>query len=223
MTDMWRTDWVKKKEKVAAQLANGQCGGSYGDAALILCSCLSALAAEVWPGHHIDRNRFVELLEKRAPPQLGSARVSIPLLVDDLRSQQRAAEASKIESKFLRQFSAGQILRGDEVDEDEHAILAECGSITRKYMRGFSYANLLYREVRSAYTHEGKTGDAAKSWPQTGLATHVSYVNCGIPSHRLIHFHFEWIAALTEGAAKAVDRMTPLPPFQPPTRWWPEG
>ena len=49
MADMWRSDWVKKKGDVAAQLASHQCGGAYGDAAVILCSCLSALAAEVWP------------------------------------------------------------------------------------------------------------------------------------------------------------------------------
>jgi hypothetical protein len=220
---MWRTDWVRKRGSVATQLANGHCGGSYGDAALILCSCLSALAADAWPGDRIDRKRFVELLEKCAPPKLGSTRVSIPLLVDDLSRQQRSTEASRLETTFLQQFSTGRILLGDDVDKNENEIQAICGSISPKSLRTFSYANLLYREVRSPYTHEGKTGPASESWPMTGLPTHISYVNWSVPPYRRIHFHIEWISELVEGAAKAVDQMTPSPPLQPPQEWWLDG
>lgn len=126
---MWRTDWVKKKVRVAAQLANGDCGGLYGDAALILCSCLSALAAEVWPGKGMDRNRFVELLEKYCKPSFGSTRLSIPLLVGDLRRFNRP-EATLIDSKFLQQFNPRQVLRGEEVDRNENEIRAACGSLS---------------------------------------------------------------------------------------------
>ena len=223
MTAMWRTDWVRKKQKVAVQLAKGQCDGSYGDAALILCSCLSALAAEVWPGDHIDRKRFVELLAKFSLPQLLCTRMSIPLLVDALRSQQRVKEASQIEGKFMGQFPAGQILTGDDIDHNENEIRTACGSISGKDMREFSYANLLYKEIRSAYTHEGRTGDAAESWPQTGTPAYVSYVNSLVPPCRRIHFHIEWISALVEDAAEAVDRLTPIPPRQRPETWWLEG
>lgn len=226
MTAMWRTDWVRKKAKVAAQLASGQCGGSYGDAAVILCSCLSALAAEVWPGDHIDHVRFVELLEKYAPPRLRSARVSIPLLVDDLRSQQgsrRTAEADQIEWKFLQQFCSGRILIGDEVDKNGDEIRAACPGINLECIRRSSYANLLYRQVRCAYAHEGRIGPAAESSPQTVLTSHVSYFNSMIQPHRRIYFPVEWMSALAEGAAQAVDKMAPIPPVQPPKTWWLEG
>ena len=63
MSETWRTDWVTKKRDTALRLANGECGGSYGEAMLILCTILSALAAEVWPGTQIDKRRFVELLK----------------------------------------------------------------------------------------------------------------------------------------------------------------
>jgi hypothetical protein len=222
MTDKWRSDWVKKKGDVAAQLASRQCGGSYGDAAVILCSCLSALAAEVWPGTRIDQNRFVELLEKYTPPQLGSARVSIPLLVYDLR-RHHMPEATQIESMFLQQFNAGQILTGDQVDKNETDIRAAGHNISLKFIRRSSYANLLYREVRCSYTHEGKIGQAAESSPQTESATHVSYFNWSIPPHRRIHFPVDWMWALTKGAADAVDRVSPIPPLQHPQKWWLEG
>jgi hypothetical protein len=226
MAEMWRTEWVGKRAKVAIQLASGDCGGTYGDAALILCSCLSAVAADVWPGDRVDRNRFVELLERYAPSQLAATRVSVPLLVEDLRRQQKDAEASQLESKFLQQFSTETILIGNEVDKDENEIQAACGSVSSKCLRMFSYADLLYREVRSSYTHEGKTGHVAESWSMTALATHVSYVNWSIPPRRRIHFPIEWIAELARGAAEAVDQMMPVipsTPFQPPAKWWLEG
>ena len=59
----WRTDWVTEKKRIALCLANGECGGSYGEAVLILCAVLSALAADIWPGKGIDQMRFVELLK----------------------------------------------------------------------------------------------------------------------------------------------------------------
>ena len=223
---MWRSDWVRKRATVAAQLDTGGCGGSYGDAALILCSCVSAVAADVWPGDHIDRNRFVELLAQYAPPRLNAVRVSIPLLVDDLRRQRRTAEASQLESQFLERFPAGTILIGDEVDKNETEIQAACGSISSKCLRRFSYADLLYREVRSSYTHEGKTGHVAESWRMTASATNVSYVEWTIPPLRRIHFPIEWMSELAKGAAEAVDQMIPSissPQIERPRKWWLEG
>ncbi len=57
--ETWRTEWIQKKNEIALDLAAGQCGGSYGEAVIILCAALSALAADVWPGRGIDRVRFV--------------------------------------------------------------------------------------------------------------------------------------------------------------------
>ena len=209
VVDMWRTDWVRQRANVAAELARGHCGGSYGDAALILCSCISALAAEVWPGESIDRKRFVELLIQYTPAQLAATRVSVPLLVSDLRSL-HMPEATQIESDFLAQFNVGQVLTGDEVDRSEDEIRAACNAgLSYRYLRGLSYASLLYREVRCGYTHEGRPGPTAQSWAMTGHPTAcISYVNT-IGHSRSIHFHIDWIANLALTAAEAVDQLTP--------------
>jgi hypothetical protein len=153
-------------------------------------------------------------------------RVSIPLLVDYLRSQQRTAEASELESKFLERFPTGTILIGEDVDKNESEIQAACGNLSLKCLRRSSYADLLYREVRSSYTHEGKTGHVAESWSMTALATHVSYVNWSIPPLRRIHFPIEWMSELAKGAAEAVDQMIPSissPQIERPRKWWLEG
>jgi len=220
---MWRTDWVRKKQQIAEQLASGQCGGSYGEAVLILCSALSALAAEVWPGDRIDRKRFVELLKDHAPPLLAATRVSIPLLLKHLRRAGRA-ETSEIESAFLN-FPSGQILIGDQVDKTESEIhlVAACSSIGSSEMRECSYANLLYREVRSAYVHGYRPGTGSESWTLTDSAAPVSYVNRIDDPDRRIHFSINWISKLAIGAAQAVDQVAAMLPLPQPARWWLDG
>jgi len=62
-----RTKLTEKKNGILCNLEAGQCGGSYGEAVIILCAALSAVAADVWPGKGIDRVRFVQLLKDFAP------------------------------------------------------------------------------------------------------------------------------------------------------------
>ena len=222
MPETWRIDWIRIKSEFAARLAEGCCGGSYGDAALILCSCLSALAADVWPGERIDRKRFVELLTRYTPPRLVATRISLLLLVQHLRDL-HMPEAAQIDSAFLQHFPAGEVLIGDQVDKDESDILPACRSISISQIRKSSYADILYREVRSAYMHEGKPGDAAQGWAQTGHPTAgVSYVNT-IGQPRRIHFHIGWISELAQSAAEAVNQMAAPPPLAHPSIWWVDG
>ncbi len=52
--------WVQGRIALAERLNEGECGGSYGDAMLVLSALLSGRAADLWPGKGKDRRRFVE-------------------------------------------------------------------------------------------------------------------------------------------------------------------
>jgi hypothetical protein len=214
---------MTKKQQIALRLASGECGGSYGEAVLILCSALNALAAEVLPGEGIDRKRFVELLKEYAPPQLSATRISIPLLVGRLRTAGMNTESKRIEKAFLN-FCASRVLTGDKIDKTEEEILAVCNTVSSKDIRECSYANLLYREVRSSYAHEYRSGKRADPWPMTQESNaHVSYGNWVDDPDRHIHFHVGWISELAIRIAQAVDGMAAALPRTKPTRWWIEG
>jgi hypothetical protein len=108
-------------------------------------------------------------------------------------------------------------------------VLSICSDFTAKGIRKFSYACLLYEEVRSAYAHEYKPGAKADSWPMTmSEGQSVSYVNrllaAGVPeTGRLIHFHIAWLAKLAVDIARNIDTHRTTLPRQIPASWWIDG
>lgn len=219
----WRADWVSEKRAIALKLESGGCGGSYGEAMLILCAAVSALAAEVWPGKKIDRKRFVELLKDFAPATLVATQVSVPMLVWQLRQSGHVTESQNVRAAWLN-FSQTRVLTGKDVDQAESEILSLCGTISVKDIRECSYANLLYREIRSGYAHEYRPGNRADSWPMTqDLTAAVSYINRLGDLDRLVHFHVEWVAKLAVAIAQAIDREAASVPRIAPKKWWLEG
>jgi hypothetical protein len=221
--ELWRTEWMQKKNEIALNLASGQCGGSYGEAAIILCAALSALAANVWPGKRIDRVRFAQLLKDFAPNRFQVTRVSIPLLVEHLRTNKRTVESEAIQKAFL-DYDPWQILTGDDVDKSETESHVVCPTLSLKELREHSYANLLYEEIRSGYAHEYRPGQRADSWSMTQRedAT-ISYINWADRLDRHIHFHIRWISELAYAVAQAVDAAASDLPQNPPQRWWVSG
>ena len=216
---MWREKWVEGKCAIAKSLQSGGCGGGYGEAVLVLCAALSGLAAEVWPGDRIDRKRFVELLKDFGPKQFSSTNVSVPVLVKRL-SEAAKQEATVIKSQLLN-FSPSLVLTS-EIDKSESDILNVCGTLDSREIRRCSYANLLYEQVRSGYTHEYKPGGSAESLPLSQSESDVSYVNY-IDDHRRIHFPVDWISGVAKGAAEAVDKRSTSLPKQEPAPWWIDG
>jgi hypothetical protein len=229
MMDPWRTEWANNKKDIAYRLNSGECGGSYGDAVLILCAVLSGLAAEVWPGDGKDRKRFVELLKQFATPKLEATKISIPLLIASLSARGKASEVTAIQKAFPKN-SLGNVLIGDEVDKNEAEILVVCGdAVSLKELRNCSYANLLYREVRCGYVHEYKPGKKADSCSLTqkpGVrVSYVGWIDVNNPDRepdQHIHFALEWIADLATCIAGVVDDVSNLPFLDPP-QWWVEG
>ncbi len=218
----WRKEWAQKKSDIALKLAAGECGGSYGEAVIILCAVLSALSAEVWPGLGIDRVRFVELLKEFAPPDLNVTRISIPLLVAYLRTSDRRAKSEVIKKTFLNYYPS-RVLVGDEVDKSETEILSECSTLTAKALRKHSYANLLYGEIRSGYAHQYRPGERADSWSMTTGDAAISYINWIENPDRHIHLHVSWISKLTLTTAEAVDAAAASLPRTPLPPWWVAG
>jgi hypothetical protein len=221
--DAWRKDWTQEKQHIASRLASGECGGTYGEAVLILCSALSALAAEVWPGERIDRKRFVELLKEYAPPHLDTTQISIPLLIGYLRSLGKTLEMRQLEKVFLN-CDDSLVLTGDDVDKTENEILSVCNTISSIHIRECSYANLLYREVRSGYAHEYKPMERADSRPMTQRPeARISYGNWVDDPDRHIHFHINWLAELSIATAEEIDKIAGTIPHGIPTKWWIDG
>jgi hypothetical protein len=213
--------WAQRKNEIALKLGAGQCGGSYGDAVIIFCAVLSALAAEVWPGRGIDRVRFVELLKSFAPQCFDATRISIPLLVEYLRTNGRGVESEKIRRRFLNYYPT-RILTGDDVDKSETEILEVCQTLSLKELREHSYANLLYSEIRCPYAHEYRPGQRADSSSMTGRDAIVSYLNVDDPDQH-IHFHLRGTSELTLGVAQAVDAIADSLPRSTPQQWWVYG
>lgn len=221
--DTRRTEWVERKVGIARRLDGGKCGAGYAEAVMVLCAAISALAAEPWPGKNKDRARFVEILVQYSPHGLDVTRLSLPLLVGGLAQSQSKNEAVVLEDKFLR-FDRSRIVTGEEVDHSESEVLSLCPALTTRFLRQFSYASILYEEVRSACVHQYSTGERADPWSMTSqTGASISYVNWVNDPHRHIHFHLEWVARVAIEVASSIDLASPSVPSSDPNAWWIHG
>lgn len=224
--ETWRQHWVHEKCQVALRLSQGEAGGSYAEAAILVCAALSALAAELWKGVGIDRSRFIELLVRLGPQAHFCRTISVLLLVQHLRNDARELEAETLSHTFLVPNTA-RVITGPEVDNGEDDILNICPQLELKELRSFSYTSVLYGEIRSSYAHEYRPGEQADSWPMTMLPDQrVSYINRladDLKMKRLIHFHLEWLAHLPVELAMVVDGLAPTLPQTTPSIWWVQG
>src|SRR5215211_6782357 len=91
---------VRERVAVAKRLNEGECGGFYGDAILILSAILSGLAADLWPGKGKDRKRFVELWATHARPDLNPNLISVPLLREDIQKSRDTALVNKLSAIY---------------------------------------------------------------------------------------------------------------------------
>jgi hypothetical protein len=221
--DKWRSEWVKKKQNIANRLNSGELGGGYSEGIIILCAVINALSAECWPGKSIDQKRFVELLKEYARVTPETTKISVPLLIGALRSDCRETKANRIQKSFMN-FHSSLLLTGDEVDKTEDEILQVCGSLTLKEIRKYSYANILYQEVRCNYMHEYHSGKKADFWAMTSnQQAKISYGNWEGDPNRHIYYHFDWILELTSNLAIVGDSMTNRLPLSFPKTWWIDG
>ena len=220
-------EWVRRKLRLAEGLANGECGGGYDDAFLVLSSVMSAVAAALWPKkEHTDRMRFVELWARYAAPELHPNLISLPLLIQGLREKDNdaAEELRRLREEFL-EFAEeldDLVVTGGLVDVPENEVLA----VTRgaaSVVRQYSYGNLYYRYYRSGYVHEytvGSHGDAVRLSEVEGAVAYESWMD---PPHRRINFDVRWITDIARTVCTNVAADWRRRPLPLPEIWWING
>lgn len=224
MGNSWLKEWSDKKIDLASRLNSGECGGSYAEAVIILCSVLSGIAADVWPGRNIDRKRFVELLVKCTGASHCSQKVSVPLLVGAVRDRGDRQLAETLRRDLLP-ISETSVITGDDVDKTIDELKTAYPAIDVMTLKKNSYACLLYEEVRSGYVHEYKPGERSDSWAMGSVRQNssISYINRLDKPDRLIYFNVTWLAALVREVVDSLSKSDPLPTFSTYNSWWLEN
>ena len=197
MSESWLTGWTEQKIEIAQKLNKGESGGTYAEATIILCSVLSAMAADIWPGQFKDKNRFVELLIKYSDESLGAKIISVPLLIGALRDSEYKEE-SKLLSELYMPKCSSQLITGPDVDKDENEIASICPNIPIKLLRMNCYAHILYTEVRSSYVHQYLPGKRSDSWAMASQRRkiEISYVNRLDRADRQIYYNINWLVSV---------------------------
>jgi len=217
--------FVEQKIKTAQAIAAGCCDGTYAEGALILCSMISAMSAITWPDdkkhRNIDRKRFVELITRFPSPGIDPQKVSLPLFVQDEKACNSRIDISK-KSFHLT----------DDNDLNETDVVKSCPGLSLRKIRNYSYANLLYEQIRCGYMHLYMTDDKASELDPLNKGG-ISYVNRNKnnTTYRVIFFSLQWIASVAESVARGLDMersrqgKTPFDDlyFEFPSKWWLEG
>jgi hypothetical protein len=221
--------WVQERIELAKRLNEGECGGYYSDAMLILSAVLSGLAADLWPSKGKDRRRFVEAWSTLSSLRLNPNAISVPLLLDALEKEGNTDLVEKVRATRPGALAPWDslVVTGERVDQSEDELATLDPRLTSRVLRRFSYGNVFYEHVRSGYTHEYHTTESARSYPQTSEPAPVSYVNVlkrpVLRRSRPIHFDIAWVAEVVESVSASIvvtGRDRPLPD---PRIWWVEG
>jgi len=225
------TSFVRHKVAVSLRLAAGECGGSYGDAILIVSSAVSALAADLYPGTGIDRKRFAEVWNQYADPVLKPVRISVPLLAQCLHTSNDLTNLASLRNMrpnviYLAPVMVdSSVLDAEISDSTESDVRAACPTLAAKELRKFSYPNLFYSEIRSGFVHEGDTTSSGSSHPQPGGSgtADISYVNRIDAPYRRIHFSVKWLGRVAESIASGTATAIYQPRQPVPRVWWLDG
>jgi hypothetical protein len=222
-------NFVQRKVRVAEALNNGECGGSYGDACIIMGAAMSGIAAELWPGERIDRVRFVELWVRFGQDVPDACHISVPRLVDHLRQEDRLTEAETLERAHLPMYGPAHETRravlGREIDRPDHEFAALCPTLTLNELRRFSYPAVFYGEIRSGLVHEYRLKeDRATVLGMTDQHAAVSYSMIHDQDYRRdtrpIHFDLAWLTNLALEIATRAEPSVAKAPLPDPRVWW---
>jgi len=172
--------WLEARLQISEGLkALGE--GAEADAEILLCCVISALAAAMWPGDRIDRFRFVEFLVRFADPSHQVKRISVPLLVAQLRANKKTNEMVRLKDEFYpgrREL----VVTGEEIDQSEVKVLRALKGVARKDIREASYAGVLYSEFRSPLIHTYRLSRNLEPWGVSERTDVPTYVNLHKPN-----------------------------------------
>jgi hypothetical protein len=202
--------WVKQKCELAHALGKGALGGSYAEGAIILCATISAMSSLLWrPSNGTDAYRFAEIVTRFPPDGLDPTRVSAPLLAEKFPELRQTLGIST-KSFYL----------AEDTDKSEAEVLKICSAAglpdCKETIRRYSYASLLYKQVRCGFVHVYQAGknatdsDALREIAGVGTCS-ISYVNQmpdtgGADARRIVYYPLEWISAAAQAAASGMDR-----------------
>jgi len=218
---------VEQKIKTAQAIAAGCCEGTYADGALILCSLISGMAAIAWPGKRTDKKRFVEIIIRFPPLGVDPKKISAPLLVQ--YGKDCNARLGISEKSF-------HVAEANDLSEED--VMKSCPGLGLLNIRKYSYAALLYDEIRNNYVHQCRRGEKTREGDSLRQIAHteessISYVNENRngKEYRLIYFPIKWIARVAEGVARGLDievrqrgkMLFDDLCFELPAMWWLDG
>lgn len=205
------TTWIEEKITLALSLAQGSCGGTYADGAIILCTSISAMSSLMWiKTKNTDRKRFIEIIVQFNNNGIDITNVSCPLLSQDKIHQNKINFKKKlgISDIAYRYTSANDKTEKEIIDLFSSIISPHCAKILS---RRYSYANLLYEHIRCGFIHNYATTEFATSYDCANeifddgapIITYVNYLSSPIP--RKIHFPLEWISEVAKNVAAGMD------------------
>jgi hypothetical protein len=226
--------WIKGKSELAHALANGSCGGTYADGAIVLCTSISAMSSLMWVKKRgTDRKRFIEIVARHPEPGFDPTTISAILLS---QSQDHALLKQKLAVSDI----AFRYTGNDDKPESEIIKLCsnsissdDCKKLARKY----SYACLLYEHIRCGFIHTYRaTESAASDDALRGIfnqgTSRITYVNyLATEKRRKIYFPLEWISKVAQNIAIGLDKecahlnkvLGESLDLAIPSAWWIEG
>lgn len=143
------------------------------DAEILLCCAISALAAKIWTGDRIDRFRFIQLL---VDFNLNLTTISIPLLIEKLKKDNKGKEAQILEKEFNLEEKT-KILVAREVDQFEIRINEILPDLQIAEIRKSSYADIIYSDLRCGLIHEYTLCENLTGYGMSNNKNEPSYVN----------------------------------------------
>jgi hypothetical protein len=225
---------IQRRINVAKALAEGKCGGNYYDACILISSTISGLAADIWPGHGIDKRRFVEVWVRFADPSLipNPLLISIPILIAYLAENGANAEVEIINNRYpdiYAEYCGGRVVTSADIDMAEDDLIGICPGLESKILRQYSYPMVFYNYVRSSLIHEYRLGELATGYSHIDDDNNnhigIDYTNSvDLTTRRQwreIHFRIPWLLDVVHSISSKILSLTNAP--DSPRLWWLDG
>jgi hypothetical protein len=232
------TSFVSAKEKLAREIAVGAGGGEYVDGVILLCVAISAMSSVFWTEDRSkDAKRFVEIVATSGNAGgVDPKTISAPLLAQSSSAWAGAVDVTGIAFSLtsdhdLSEAQALQVHPDANKPRDQQI----------REVRRYSYAYLLYKEIRNGLIHAYKPGESASIYDgvrnierigkyKISYSNDVSGPNFPAITRR-IHFSIDLIAEVARNIASKLDAECERQGkyigenlgLSYPTPWWIDG
>lgn len=199
---------------LSLKLEAGEASGTIADASLILLSAIETLAAELWPKGG-SKKRFVELLARHSQAEPTPKTLSLPLL------HQKLSKGVKFLDSRLKRLEGGEF-SGDQSDLSEKEVLKNCEDLSGISLREYSYASVIYTELRCGFVHNYMPGNNATNSTMTHSTKPIRYT--GLPGSRQIFVETEYLRSLLKNIDQATLKDIENSKTRgAPQKWWIQG